>query len=196
VKRRTMRRVATIVLGAVAVAATLAGCSNEDHNDADVEFATAMVEHHAQAIQMANFTIGRDGIDPRIAELAEEIRISQTAEIDEMAELLRGWGEDVPETGFATGDSHSHDMEADGGDHADMPGMMSAADMEELAGAQGNAFAGMWMRMMIAHHEGALTMIDEVQDDGEHEGLRGLAEEMESAQRTEIGDLERWLAAA
>jgi uncharacterized protein (DUF305 family) len=191
-----MRRVATVVLGVVAVAAALAGCSSEDHNEADVDFATAMVEHHAQAIQMANFTIGRNGIDPRIAELAEEIRVSQTAEIDEMSALLRTWGEEVPETGFATGDSHSHDTEMAGGDHADMPGMMTAAEMEELSGAPDGAFAPMWMRMMIEHHEGALTMIDEVQDDGEHEGLRGLAEEMESAQRTEIGDLERWLAAA
>lgn len=189
-----MGRVATVVLGVVAAVVSLTGCGSEDHNEADVEFATAMVEHHAQAIQMANFTIGRDGIDPRIAELAEEIRLSQTAEIDEMAGFLRSWGEEVPETGFATGDSHSHDSEMVGGDHADMPGMMTAAEMEELAGAQGDAFAHMWMQMMIEHHEGALAMVDEVQDDGEHEGLRRLAEQMEAAQRTEIGDLERWLA--
>lgn len=191
-----MRRVVTVVIGVVAAAVAVAGCSSEDHNEADVDFATAMVEHHAQAIQMANFTIGRTGIDPRIAELAEEIRLSQTAEIDEMAELLRTWGEEVPQTGFATGDSHSHDGEMVGGDHADMPGMMTAAEMAELADAERDAFAEMWMRMMIEHHEGALAMIDEVQDDGEHAGLRDLAEEMEEAQRTEIGDLERWLAGA
>jgi len=189
-----MDRVTRVVIGVVAAVVTLTGCSSEDHNEADVEFATAMVEHHAQAIQMANFTIGREGIDPRIAELAEEIRVSQTAEIDEMAGILRTWGEEVPQTGFATGDSHSHDGEMVGGDHADMPGMMTAAEMEDLAEAQGGAFAEMWMRMMIEHHEGALTMIDELQADGEHEGLRGLAEQMEADQRTEIGDLERWLA--
>mgnify|MGYP006172890317 CR=1 FL=1 len=191
-----MGKVATTVVGMLAAAVTLVGCGGADHNEADVEFATAMVEHHAQAIQMANFTIGRDGLDPRIAELAEEIRLSQTAEIDEMAGFLRSWGEEVPETGFATGDSHSHDDEMVGGDHADMPGMMSAAEMEDLAAAQGDAFAGQWMRMMIEHHEGALTMIDALQADGEHEGLRGLAEQMEDDQRTEIGDLERWLADA
>lgn len=191
-----MGRVATVVVGVLTAVTALAGCGSEGHNEADVEFATAMVEHHAQAIQMANFTIGRDGLDPRIAELAEEIRLSQTAEIDEMAGFLRSWGEEVPETGFATGDSHSHDDEMVGGDHADMPGMMSAAEMEELAAAQGDAFAGQWMRMMIEHHEGALTMIDELQADGEHEGLRGLAEQMEADQRTEIGDLERWLTDA
>jgi len=189
-----MGKGATVVAGVLVLVMSLVGCSSEDHNEADVEFAAAMVEHHAQAIQMANFTIGRDGIDPRIAELAEEIRLSQTAEIDEMAGFLRGWGADVPQTGYATGDSHSHDDEMAGGDHADMPGMMTGSEMEELAVAQGDVFAEMWMRMMIEHHEGALTMIDELQADGEHEGLRGLAEQMEADQRTEIGDLERWLA--
>lgn len=188
-----MGRVARVVLGVTAAALLLAGCGDEDHNDADVEFATAMVEHHAQAIQMANFTIGREGIDPRIAELAEEIRISQTAEIDEMSALLDSWGEDVPETGFGTGDSHSHDSAMVGGDHGDMPGMMSAAEMQRLADAPDAEFARSWMRMMIEHHEGALAMVEEVVDDGEHAGLRELAEQMEAAQRTEIGDLERWL---
>lgn len=189
-----MSRLAAVVAGVLAAVGSLAGCSSEDHNEADVEFATAMVEHHAQAIQMANFTIGRDGLDPRIAELAEEIRVSQTAEIDELAGLLRSWGEEVPETGFATGDSHSHDDEMVGGDHGDMPGMMSAAEMQELATAKGDVFARMWMQMMIEHHQGALEMIDELQADGEHEGLGSLAAEMESAQSTEIRDLRRWLA--
>ena len=188
-----MSRVFAVALGVLVAVGSLASCSSEDHNEADIDFATAMVEHHAQAIQMANFTIGRDGLDPRIAELAEEIRVSQTAEIDELAGLLRSWGEDVPETGFATGDSHSHDDDMADGDHADMPGMMSAAEMEELAGASDAAFAEQWMQMMIEHHEGALVMVDEVQTDGEHEELRELAGEMESAQRTEIDDLERWL---
>lgn len=187
-----MSRVVSVAAGVVAALVTLVGCG-ADHNDADAEFATAMVEHHAQAIQMANFTIGRDGLDPRIAELAEEIRLARTAEIDEMADLLRSWGEEVPETGYATGDSHAHDGDMVGGDHADLPGMMSAGQLESLARAPTNAFAGRWMRMMIEHHEGALTMIDEVRSEGEHDELRELAEEMAAAQRTEIGDLERWL---
>ncbi|MFP5252591.1 MAG: DUF305 domain-containing protein [Actinomycetes bacterium] len=191
-----MSRVAGVVAGVLAALAALTGCSSEDHNEADVTFAAGMIEHHAQAIRMANFTIGREGLDPRIAELAEEIRVSQTAEIDEMAALLRAWGEEVPETGFATGDSHSHDDTMGAGEHADLPGMMSGAELEQLAAARDGAFAERWMTMMIEHHEGALVMIEELQAGGEHEGLRTLAEQMESAQRTEVGDLERWLEAA
>jgi uncharacterized protein (DUF305 family) len=192
-----MNRTTTTSAGILLAVLTLGGCAGEDHNDADVEFATTMIGHHAQAIQMANYTIGRDGVDPRIAELAEEIRISQTEEIDTLSGYLRDWGEEVPETGFATGDSHSHSEEDMGGDHeaaADMPGMMSDAEMEDLATAQGDEFARMWMQMMVEHHEGAVAMVDDLQEEGEHEDLAELAGEMEDVQRTEIRDLERWQA--
>lgn len=81
-----------------------------------------------------------------------------------------------------------------GGDHVGMPGMMAVAEMERLSTARGDRFAEMWMKMMVQHHEGALAMIEEVRADGEHEGLRSLAEQMRAAQSAEIEDLERWLA--
>ena len=190
-------------LAAVLVTVLLVGaCSTADHNDADVAFATDMIEHHAQAIQMANYTIGRDGVDPRIAELAEEIRVSQTQEIDTMSGWLREWGEPVPETGFATGDSHSHSEESGGsmgspdGGHADMPGMMAAEEMQALADAPKEKFDAMWLEMMVEHHQGAISMAQEVQDDGKAEDVADLAADIESVQRVEVKDLRRWLAAA
>ena len=187
-----------IRLAALLVTVLMVGaCSTSDHNDADVAFATDMIEHHAQAIQMANFTIGREGIDPRVAELAEAIRIEQTQEIDTMSEWLREWGEPVPETGFATGDSHSHQEKGYAGDdHGDMPGMMSGAELEKLAEAPDAEFVTMWIEMMIAHHEGAITMAGEVQKDGKHDGVADLAADIEDVQRVEVKDLERWLDAA
>ena len=171
-------------------------CSTSDHNDADVAFATDMIEHHAQAIQMANFTIGREGIDPRVAELAEEIRIEQTQEIDAMSDWLRAWGEPVPETGFATGDSHSQEEKGDAGDdHGDMPGMMSGAELEKLAEAPDAEFVPMWIEMMVAHHEGAIARAEQIQDDGKHDGVAELAADIEEVQKVEVKDLERWLDA-
>ena len=191
-----MTRLGTLATALLAVLALGAcGGGGTEPNDADVAFASDMIEHHAQAIQMANYSIGRQGIDPRIAELAEEIRVSQTEEIDTLAGYLEDWGEEVPETGFATGDSHSHDHDTTVGGHSGMPGMMSAEDMERLEAAKGDEFSRMWMQMMIEHHEGALTMVDEVQEEGDHTGIRELADGVENVQRTEIKDLERWLAA-
>lgn len=175
----------------------MGACSTADHNEADVAFATDMVEHHAQAIQMANFTIGRDGIDPRIAELAEEIRVEQTQEIDTLSGWLREWGEPVPETGFATGDSHSHESDGYETDaHTDMPGMMSGEEMARLAEAPDAEFGSMWIEMMVAHHEGAITMAEAVQDEGKHDRLVDLAADIESVQRVEVKDLRRWLDGA
>lgn len=191
-----MGKLAVTLLGAVLV---LTGCSQSDHNDADVEFASAMIEHHAQAIQMANYTIGRERVDPRIAALAEDIRVSQTEEIDAFAEQLRDWGEPVPETGFATGDSHSHDTDSHGSAgaaHSDLPGMMSAEEMDSLSAASDPEFERMWLEMMIQHHQGAIDMVAEVQAKGQSDQVASMADEIEKAQAAEIQDMRQWLEAA
>ena len=187
-----MTRLATLLVTVLLVGA----CSTADHNDADVAFATDMIEHHAQAIQMANFTIGREGVDPRIAELAEEIRVSQTREIDTMSQWLRDWDEPVPETGFATGDSHSHSDDPMGSmseGHTDMPGMMSADEMRALADAPAAKFDALWIQMMVEHHQGAISMAQEVQDEGSSDDVADLAGDIEAVQRVEVKDLQRWL---
>lgn len=177
----------------------LGACSSAGHNEADVAFATDMIGHHAQAIQMANFTIGREGVDPRIARLAEEIRVDQTREIDTMSGWLRDWDEPVPETGFATGDGHTHTEDpygSMGGDHGDMPGMMSADEPRTLAEAPVDEFDALWIQMMVAHHEGAIRMSQEVQEEGRSADVADLAGEIEAAQRAEVKDLTGWLDAA
>jgi uncharacterized protein (DUF305 family) len=189
-----MTRLATVLATLLLVGA----CSTADHNDEDVGFATDMIQHHAQAIQMANITIGREGIDPRVADLAEKIRVSQTGEIDTMSQWLRDWGEPVPETGFATGDSHTHSddpMGSSGGDHTDLPGMMSAAELRALAKAPDREFDALWIQMMVEHHQGAIAMAEKVQHEGKDEDVADLAADIESVQRREVKDLRDWLDA-
>jgi uncharacterized protein (DUF305 family) len=79
--------------------------------------------------------------------------------------------------------------------HADMPGMMSAAAMQALAEAPDARFDAMWIEMMIAHHKGAITMAQQVQDEGKSEDVADLAAGVESVQRVEVKDLGRWLDA-
>ncbi|QNN51556.1 DUF305 domain-containing protein [Nocardioides mesophilus] len=192
-------RTTTTRLGVLLSGLLLAGCgTGEDHNDADVEFATDMIGHHAQAIEMANYTIGRDGLDPRITELAEDIRVSQTEEIDAMSAWLEEWEEPVPETGFATGDGHSHSEGGhdDGGDGTTgMPGMMGEAEMERLAQAPDRVFEDLWLQMMIAHHEGAVEMAGRVLEQGESEDVATLASDVRTAQAEEIEAMRGWRTA-
>jgi len=64
------------------------------HSDADVAFATGMVPHHAQAVQMADMALGQ-ATKPEIKTLATEIKASQTPEIQTMSGWLVGWGKPV-----------------------------------------------------------------------------------------------------
>lgn len=189
-----MRRSAP-ALAALAPVLWLTGCgSDAGHNDADVEFATAMIEHHAQAIQMANFTIGREGLDPEVAALAEQIRVGQTEEIDTMSAWLEEWGEPVPETGFATGDGHTHsEDDSEDTDHGDMPGMMSGAAMDAIAEAPDARFEERWLAAMVEHHEGAVAMAEQVADSGESPEVADLADSIKADQQAEIEDMTSWL---
>ena len=188
------RWVAATLLGVLA----LSSCASQrGANDADVEFATSMIEHHAQAIEMANYTIGREGVDPRIADLAQQVRIGQTREIDTLSGWLEEWGEPVPETGFATGDSHSHSEDSGTPDeHAGMPGMMSEEEMDALAAAADARFETRWLAMMIEHHRGAVVMAEDVAEDGDSGAVAELAESIKADQQGEIARMRDWLGGA
>ncbi len=49
--------------------------------------------------------------------------------------------------------------------------------------------------MMVEHHQGAIAMAQEVQDDGSAAEVADLAADIESAQSAEVKDLQRWLDA-
>lgn len=190
-----MTRTTLAALLAALLVLPLAGCgaSNEDpgHNDADVSFAREMIAHHAQAITMANLTIGRDRLDPKVAKLAEQIRLAQTPEIDRMSRWLRRWHEPVPKTGYATGDGHSHSERGMTGtegmsEDMQMPGMMSGAEMRRLGRSRGAAFETQWLQMMVEHHRGAVAMARTERARGSDPGALALAEDITRTQRREV----------
>ena len=160
--------------------------NGEVFNDADVEFATHMIPHHAQAIQMVVLTEGRP-LAPEVAELADAIRAAQAPEVEQMVDWLTAWGKEVPETSL----DHSNagpDMDEmtpmEGTE--DMPGMMTAEEMQALMDAPDAEFEDMWLEMMIRHHEGAIEMAQTEQEDGHYEPAVTLASQIETAQEAEI----------
>ena len=175
----------------------LAACGGEEEpaqakdsgagvNEADVEFATAMIPHHAQALVLVDMTMGRE-IDPELAALAEQIRAAQAPQIEQMADWLTDWDEPVPETmrdhANAHGDSHVED--------SDMPGMMSADDLAELEALSGPEFEGEWVEAMIEHHEGAVEMAEQEIEDGAFPDALRLARRIADGQGAEIETLEQ-----
>ena len=132
-------RTVALLSGALATTLALAGCSMEgmdmgggtspssstssemsSANNADITFAMQMVAHHEQAVEMAKMVLDKDGVDPRVTELAENIKDTQGPEIDTINGWLESWG--------ASGSM----------DGMDMGGTMSDADMAALKAASGS----------------------------------------------------------
>jgi uncharacterized protein (DUF305 family) len=166
-------------------------------NDADVEFATAMIPHHAQALAMVDMTRGRE-LSPEVQKLTEDIQAAQGPEIEQMADWLTDWDKPIPETmrdhaNAEDDDTSGHDMEGMDHEDTDMPGMMTSEQMDELEGASGPEFEDMWLTMMIEHHEGAIEMAQDEQEDGAFGPATELAEAIERSQQAEIDHMEELL---
>lgn len=171
-------------------------------NAADVTFATDMIPHHAQALVMVDLTLGRD-LDPRVAQVMEEIRSAQGPEIETMADWLDSWGEPVPATSRDHANAHSDDHGTGSGDGshapdgsdqmAPMPGMLSGEELDALEQARGAEFETMLLAMMIEHHRGAIEMARAEVEDGAFEPARDLAGEVARAQQREILTMEKLL---
>ncbi len=116
---------------------------------ADVEFMQGMIGHHAQAVEMVDLLKTRAS-RPEMRALGQRIELSQVDEIAMMQEWLTGHGQAAPE-------QHAHH-----GEHAMMPGMLMPEQMARLAAARGPEFDRLFLEGMIAHHQGAITMVDEL----------------------------------
>jgi uncharacterized protein (DUF305 family) len=202
------KRTTLIGAGALAVLAISTGCSSsnesehpaghsppssataapnttaaaEAHNDADVMFAQHMIPHHQQAVEMSDMVLGKQGVDPRVTELANKIKAAQGPEIQQMQGWLTQWG--TPSMPPMSG-------------HGDMPGtsgMMSEQDMTALKDAQGVAASKLFLTQMIAHHEGAITMAQTEIKDGQYPVAIELAKAIVTTQQQEIDTMNGILA--
>lgn len=151
-----------------------------DFNDADVTFATDMIPHHRQAVEMAELAETR-AESPEVKDLATQIREAQDPEIETMTGWLISWGKPVPD------DMSGMDMSSS------MPGMMSQDEMTSLENTSGAEFDQMFLAMMIEHHRGAIEMAKSEQSGGLFPDAIALAKQIETAQTSEITTLQALL---
>lgn len=193
---RTVRRwpVAAFLLAMLAVMScsasssetTQASDAGSDHNAADVAFVTAMIPHHAQAVEMADLALSRT-TSPAVHDLAQQIQDAQGPEIDTMSGWLSDWEQPIPAT--------TDGMDGMGAGSHTMLGMMSSKDMQDLAAASGKEFDRRWLTMMVQHHEGAIEMARTELSDGRSSAAKDLATAIVTAQQKEIGVMTGLLAA-
>jgi uncharacterized protein (DUF305 family) len=123
-----------------------AATGDSEASAADVVFIAAMVEHHEQAVELAELAPGR-AADPELEDLAGRIAVTQAAE----AESMRGWLER----------RRSRDGVVAGHDHAEaMRGEISRSTIDRAAGLEGAAFDDLFIAAMVSHHRGAVEMAE------------------------------------
>lgn len=113
---------------------------------ADVAFVQGMIPHHAQALEMTALAPSRT-TRADVLTMAGRIEVAQADEIAWMQRWLRDHGAE---------DAHEHPH-----GHL-MAGMLTPDEMAALAAATGEDFDRLFLTGMIRHHEGALTMVEEL----------------------------------
>lgn len=155
-----------------------AGSSTSSTAMTDVMFAQMMIPHHQQAVDMADLALEESSrARPEVRALAGQISKAQGPEIAQMQDWLKSWGAQA-------GMSMDHDM----------GGMMSDAEMGELEQATGAEFDRQWLTMMIEHHEGAITMAENVLMQTQNPDVEKLATAIVEGQRREIDTMKGLLA--
>jgi uncharacterized protein (DUF305 family) len=176
--------------GATAAAQDSTGKTHGDYTAADVRFMTGMIYHHAQAVLIAGWA-PTHGASPSLRALCERIVVGQSDEIALIQRWLRDRHEPVPDPGA------SHAMMAGMDPAMTMPGMLTADQMGQLDRARGPEFDRLFLTLMIQHHKGAITMVNELfgQGAGEQERVFRFASDVYADQSTEIARMQKMLAA-
>jgi uncharacterized protein (DUF305 family) len=160
--------------GAGSSAASTSTPATSAHNQADITFAQNMIPHHEQhCIQMSDIILGKQGIDPRVVQVANQIKAEQGPEIQQMRSWLSQWGQ--PTLSMA-------------------PGMMSDQDMTALKNAQGVDASKQFLTGMIQEHQAAITMAQDEIKSGQYPPAVALANSIVANHQQEITTMQGILA--
>jgi uncharacterized protein (DUF305 family) len=166
----------------------LAALEGTEHGDLDIAFMQGMIHHHAQALRMTALVPERSA-SAKVELLAKRIDVSQEGEIELMSDWLKERGESAPELHRLHGHAH-------GGGQVLMPGMLSEPELRQLEAASGEQFDRLFLEFMIRHHEGALTMVEQLYaaGGGLESSADAFARHVDADQQIEIGRMQEMLA--
>ncbi|MCW3015971.1 MAG: hypothetical protein JWO02_3063 [Solirubrobacterales bacterium] len=152
--------------------------SNSTGNGADRAFVADMIPHHESAVTMAKIAQQR-GHSQFVKTLADNIIATQTSEIATMraadAQLAKAGVEEG-----SLGIAHS----------------MMGMNMDPATLKTASPFDAAFMKMMVPHHQGAVTMAEAELAKGADPQLKQLARSIISAQQREIAQMNDRLKSA
>jgi uncharacterized protein (DUF305 family) len=145
------------------------------HSPDDARFMQDMIPHHHQALEMAALVADRTN-RPELIDVAGRINVSQQDEIEFMQKWLRENGESVPDA-TAHGAMHtSHTMAG-----------MATRNRWRSSPRRSTAFDRLFLQLMITHHEGAVTMVESLEQPGAaYDSLLEFTTDITNSQGAEI----------
>lgn len=176
----------------------------------DLMFIEMMIPHHASAVAMAQVAETR-AEHPEIRSLAEDIIVSQSAEIEQMQSWREQWYPDAPAMPMMPMDQMMTMMDEMMSMMGEMPGgMMGTPGTMPDMSAMGMMNVGQeiarlcattvdfdlaFIDAMIPHHQSAIMMAQVALDRAQHPEIKSLAQAIIDAQQREIARMQTWRTA-
>ena len=152
------------------------------YNADDIAFATNMIPHHQQAVDMSALVPDRS-TSPQVIKLASDITAAQDPEIPTLKVFLVQWTENPDADSGHVGHGNTA-----------MNGMVDEATVAKLESLNGAEFDALWLQSMIGHHQGAIEMAKAEIANGANVDAVGMAKSIVSTQQAEIGQMKRYIA--
>lgn len=148
---------------------------------AEAGFARDMQVHHLQGVELAMLVRDRT-TDEDMRRMAYDILTTQGHQAGQLYGWLTTWGlgQLGPSPPMTWMGHTGHGM------NALMPGMATPAQISELTAASGIDAERIFLRLMIAHHQGALEMSTALLERSDHPVARTFANAVLVSQKSEI----------
>ena len=195
-----MMRIPRVAVVVVAAGALLAGCggttatspatttppvgraapagSEERHNQDDVLFLQQMLQHHAQTLTMSDLAHNK-ATSLKVKGLAQRIKAAEDQQITRIRNLLSAWG-----------------APTSAGGSAQVPGLLSDQELQQLKSASGGDFDQLFLRLMIDHQQGAIQMSQTELAKGSDPQARRLAQDTITDQQPNINQMQKLVRAS
>lgn len=122
-------------------------------NRADLQFATAMVEHEQETLKLVETLLAKDEVNGEVTSVAEQIKQTQSLQLDTLQSLLAAWGKEVQLK----------------------PSDVSSTDIEELSKASGKEAERLFLEQMIEQQQEAVVAAESEVDAGKYPDATTLA---------------------
>jgi uncharacterized protein (DUF305 family) len=151
--------------------------SSANYTGADIMFLQMMIPHHQQAIDISNLALKTSSNEELLA-LAKIIARDQAAEIMQM----KAWLKDAGATEDMGHEAHG------------MGGMLDDKELSALSAATGKEFDTLWLTGMTEHHDGAIHMVQMIED-ASNMDIKAFGAKVITDQSEQIAQMKRMLEA-